>query len=358
MSDYSPNIADIETAAQNLDGIAVRTPLLKSVRLSELYEAKVFIKREDLQVVRSFKIRGAYNKMVELSNRDKGHGVVCASAGNHSQGVAFACANLGIKGTIFMPTTTPVQKIYQTRKYGGSTIDIVLSGDNFDAALFAAQLYQKKHRSILVHPFDDPKVIEGQATVAKEIFEDASDPIDYLLFPLGGGGLAAGVSSYFQQLSKRTRLIGVEPAGAAAMKQSIAAGINTTLTDIDTFSDGAAVKRVGDRGFNICQKTLDRIITVPEGRTCSEILKLYNDDAIIAEPAGALSIAALEEIKNDIRGKHVVCILSGGNNDIGRIEEIKARSRLFEGRDVLSGNTASQLPPRKDFVNTVNVNAL
>jgi threonine dehydratase len=336
MSHYNPDVADIETAAKNLECVAIRTPLVRNARLSDLYHAQVFIKREDLQVVRSFKIRGAYNKMVGLSDSERMRGVVCASAGNHSQGVAFACAKLAIDGTIFMPATTPPQKIFQTQKYGRGYVNIVLSGNNFDEALCAAVVHEKKHQSILVHPFDDPKVIEGQATVAKEIFEDSKTPVDYLLFPLGGGGLAAGVSSYFKQLSKETQLIGVEPAGAAAMKQSLAAGINITLTDIDTFSDGAAVKRVGDRGFHICQQTLDRIIAVPEGKICSEILKLYNDDAIIAEPAGALSIAALDELKDEIRGKHVVCVLSGGNNDIGRIEEIKTRSWLFEGRDILS----------------------
>lgn len=355
MTHYSPNLVDIKAAAKNLETVAIRTPLLENARLSDLYDAQVSIKREDLQVVRSFKIRGAYNKMVGLSERERKKGVVCASAGNHSQGVAFACAKLAIDGTIFMPATTPSQKICQTQKYGGRFVNIILSGNNFDEALYAAVLHEKKHQSIPVHPFDDPKIIEGQATVAMEIFEDSEKPIDYLLFPLGGGGLAAGVSSYFKLLSKETRLIAVEPAGAAAMKKSLEAGINTTLTDIDTFSDGAAVKRVGDRGFHICRQTLDRIITVPEGRTCSEILKLYNDDAIIAEPAGALSIAALDELKDEIRGKHVVCILSGGNNDIGRIEEIRTRSFMFEGRDILSGAPLHQNQRSDGLPNAVSV---
>lgn len=337
MCHYRPTVESVEAAAQTLDGIVNKTPLVKSDRLSELYDAEVYLKREDLQVVRSFKIRGAFNKIAQLSSLEKSSGVVCASAGNHSQGVAYACARLAVKGTIFMPWTTPSQKVNQTKKYGGDLIEVILVGETFDDAQSAARNFQDLNHSVLIHPFDDQQVIEGQATVGLEILKDSSRPFDFLLLPLGGGGLAAGISSYFREKSSSTQLFAAEPEGAAAMKQSISAGQNISLNHINTFSDGAAVKRVGDLGFAICRETLTGVIAVPEGRICTEILKLYNDDAIVAEPAGALSIAALDSLKAEIRGKRVVCILSGGNNDIARIEDIKARSLQYEGYNVCCG---------------------
>jgi len=333
---YTPlAMEDILDAVQNLEGIATKTPLLESLTLSDKYDARVFLKREDLQVVRSYKIRGAYNIISALSEDQKANGVVCASAGNHSQGVAYACQLLGIKGTIFMPVPTPAQKVNQTKRYGKEFIDIVLHGDTFDDAYAEAKKFEQQHQAAFIHPFDDPKGMAGQATAGVEILNDAENgplgSIDYLLLPIGGGGFAAGVASYIRAKSPNTKIIGIEPAGAPAMKKSIEAGHHLTLGQIDNFVDGAAVKAVGKTTFEICRDMLDDIITVPEGKICSTILSLYNQEAIVAEPAGALSITALDLIADDIKGKKVVCVLSGGNNDITRMEEIKERSLLYEG---------------------------
>jgi threonine dehydratase len=329
---YLPQVQDIVAAAAKLDGVIDRTPLMKSQVLSERFHANIYLKREDLQVVRSFKIRGAYNKIISLSEQERALGVVCASAGNHSQGVAYACAKLNTQGMIFMPTTTPLQKVKQTRYYGKGLINIELVGNSFDDAFHAAQRFQRENGATLVHSFDDPKVIEGQGTVGLEILQDCPETIDLLVMPLGGGGLASGVSAYFRAMSPHTTLMGVEPEGAAAMKASFDAQENITLDKINTFVDGAAVRRVGETTFKVCRYTLDHLSCVHEGKICSTILTLYNEQAIIAEPAGALSIAALDDIKDSIVGKNVVCILSGGNNDITRTEEIKERALLHEGR--------------------------
>jgi len=334
---YRPCASHIEAAARRLRPVVLHTPLLEHRRLSERYGARIALKREDQQVVRSFKIRGAHNKISALTALQQRRGVVCASAGNHSQGLAYSCALLEIKGTIFMPLSTPPQKIAQTQYYGGRWIQLVVGGDTFEEAQGAASAFQRSQQCTLVHAFDDAAVIEGQATIAVELLEDSSEAIDLVVVPLGGGGLAAGVSSYLAQRSPATQVIAAEPAGAAAMKISLDAGCNTTLEHIDTFSDGAAVKRVGELGFAICRQNLAQVVAVPEGRICSEILRLYNSDAIVAEPAGALSVAALDSIAPLIRGKRVVCVLSGGNNDIGRIEDIRARSLHYEGFDVCAG---------------------
>ena len=326
-----PEAIDIANARERLSGVVKKTPLLQSDSLSEHYQAKIYLKREDLQVVRSYKIRGAYNKMVKLSEADKQNGVVCASAGNHAQGVAYACKILGIHGTIFMPTPTPGQKVNQVKTFGGDKVDIVLIGDTFDDAYFEADKFCQKSEATFIHPFNDPDVIAGQGTVAIEILEKAKTPIDYLILPIGGGGMASGVSTYFKEHSPDTKIIAVEPEGAAAMLASINAGELTTLDHIDKFVDGAAVKAVGELTYRICKEQIDRFITVPEGLICTTILKMYNEEAIVAEPAGVLSIAALKILHEEIKGKHVVCMLSGGNNDIVRTEEIKERSLLYEG---------------------------
>ncbi|ARU55200.1 threonine dehydratase [Oleiphilus messinensis] len=331
VQDDTVTLTAIQEAAQRLKNIAVRTPLLKNHNLSERYNANIYIKREDLQVVRSYKLRGAYNKMRSLSDAELARGVVCASAGNHAQGVAYACRKLGVQGTIFMPVPTPQQKVRQVENYGKSSVKIVLIGDTFDDAYQQARLFGEQNEAAFIHPFDDHKVMEGQGTVGLEILEDIDTPIDLMVMPVGGGGLASGVSSCFRALSPATRLVGVEPSGAAAMKASLEAGQNLTLDEIDTFVDGAAVRRVGENTFRVCQQLLDEVIAVPEGQVCSTILSLYNEEAIVAEPAGALSIAALESLKDQIEGKTVVCVLSGGNNDITRTEEIKERSLLHEG---------------------------
>jgi threonine dehydratase len=322
---------DVEVAAERLQNVVDKTPLKVNHNLSEQYGANVFLKREDLQVVRSYKIRGAYNKIAGLSEEAKSKGVVCASAGNHGQGVAFACKLLGIHGTIFMPVPTPSQKVNQVNRYGGENVELVLTGDTFDDAYEQAQIYCQENDSTFVHPFNDTEVIAGQGTVGKEILEDFDGPIDILVVPVGGGGLASGISSYFKEHSPNTKIIGVEPEGAPSMKKSMEAGQLVTLDHIDMFVDGAAVKVVGDITFEICREHLTDIVIVPEGHVSTTILKLYNEEAIVAEPAGVLSISALDFIRDEIKGKNVVCVLSGGNNDVVRTEEIKERSLLYEG---------------------------
>lgn len=326
-----PSFEEIVLAKERLKNIVNHTPLLKNQNLSYQYKANIFLKREDLQVVRSYKIRGAYNLMRSLPEADLENGVVCASAGNHAQGVAFSCHKLKVNGTIFMPHTTPSQKVTQVKMFGREFVEVRLVGDTFDDAQFDAKKYCLEFRKIFIHPFDDPKVIEGQGTVGLEIIEDAEENIDYLFLPIGGGGLAAGVSTVFQRLSPKTKIIGVEPSGAPAMKISLENGKNTTLEKIDKFVDGAAVKRVGEIPFQICTRNLTTVIEVPEGKICTTILKLYNEEAIVVEPAGALSISALDFFKDEIEGKNVVCVVSGSNNDITRTEEIKERSLLYEG---------------------------
>lgn len=324
-------VEHINKAAQNLEGVASHTPLQYNFQLSEEFGCNVYLKREDLQVVRSYKIRGAYNKISSLNDVEKHAGVVCASAGNHAQGVAYSCRKLNIKGTIFMPATTPSQKISQVKLFGKEFVDVVLIGDTFDDAYKAALEFCNSRGASFVHPFDDEKVIEGQGTVAKEILEDADFSIDYLLVPIGGGGLAAGCVSYFSQKYPLAKIIGVEPEGAPSMKTSIENGVNTELKEIDKFVDGAAVKKVGDKTFEICRKYLQQIVLVPEGKVCTTILNLYNQQAIVVEPAGALTIASLNYLKDQLIGRNVVCVVSGSNNDIMRTEEIRERSLLFEG---------------------------
>lgn len=328
---YYPSLRDITQAKLTLNPIVNATPLMKNLNLSERYSANVYLKREDLQIVRSYKIRGAYNKISGLTEEERRRGVVCASAGNHAQGVAYSCQLLGIQGKIYMPTTTPKQKITQVKMFGKNRIEVVLVGDTYDAASDAAHRNSEETGMVYIHPFDDPQIIEGQATVGVEILQDFSGTIDYLFLPVGGGGLAAGAGAYFKQISPNTKIIGVEPAGAPSMKTSLENGQVTSLKDIDKFVDGAAVQRVGDITFGVCQQVIDDMITVPEGKVCTTILELYNQDAIVVEPAGALSITALDFYREQISGKNVVCIVTGSNNDITRTEEIKERSLLYEG---------------------------
>ena len=328
---YFPVLKDVLSAERTLNEILEPTPLQRSRTLSEKYGANVYLKREDLQMVRSYKIRGAYNKIRSLSSEERERGVVCASAGNHAQGVAYSCSKLGINGKIFMPTTTPKQKINQVKMFGGQYVEVVLVGDTFDAASRAAAAECEKSGMVFIHPFNDPKIIEGQATVGLEILQSSKEQFDFLFVPVGGGGLLSGVGSVFNQLSVHTRVIGVEPAGAAGMKTSIEAGHVVELSEIDKFVDGAAVALVGDTTYDICSKVTKEIVTVPEGKVCTTILNLYNADAIVVEPAGALSISALDAYAEEIKGKNVVCIVSGSNNDITRMEEIKERSLLYEG---------------------------
>lgn len=326
---YFPSLENIKKAAKNLEGVASITPLNKNFNLSKELNATILFKREDLQVVRSYKIRGAYNKMSSLNDDEKQRGIVCASAGNHAQGVALSCKLLQIKGTIFMPSPTPNQKINQVKMFGEDFIEIVIGGDTFDDAFNAAKLECDSKNKTFIHPFNDEKVIEGQATVGLEILNQISDKIDYVFVPIGGGGISAGLSSVFKYLSPETKIIGVEPEGAPSMLTSINNKKNTALETIDPFVDGAAVKKVGDLNFAICQQNLHKVITVPEGKICQTILDLYNKDAIVVEPAGALSIAALDFFTDEIKGKNVVCLVSGSNNDITRTEEIKERALVY-----------------------------
>ncbi|MGB2128425.1 MAG: threonine ammonia-lyase [Flavicella sp.] len=321
----------IVKAQAAIKSVVSKTSLDPMPNYSERYAANIMFKREDLQTVRSYKIRGAYNCIQNLSSDALKKGVVCASAGNHAQGVAMACQRLKVNGTVFMPTTTPQQKISQVRRFGESFIEVVLVGDTYDESFDAASEFCEAHAATFVHPFDNPDVMAGQGTVALEILEQADAPIDYLFLPVGGGGLAAGVTSVFKVLSPDTKIIGVEPSGAPSLTNSIKLGKNTSLTKIEKFIDGAAVKRMGNMTFKICKALLADVNTVSEGAVCSTLLRLYNENALVVEPAGALSIAALDTYKEDIKGKNVVCIVSGGNNDITRMEEMKERSMLYEG---------------------------
>ncbi|MCK9304369.1 MAG: threonine ammonia-lyase [Bacteroidales bacterium] len=328
---YFPALKDISQARLALNGDVCQTPLTQNAVLSVKFGANVLLKREDLQIVRSYKIRGALNKIKSLSKEQMKRGVVCASAGNHAQGVAFSCNKLGIKGSIYMPVTTPKQKIQQVRMFGKEFVEVVLTGDTFDDANKEAVKYCEENKKVFIHPFDDPRIIEGQGTIGIEIMQQSQVPVDYLFIPVGGGGLASGLGAYFKQISPDTKIIGVEPSGAASMAYALRQGKTVALDRIDSFIDGAAVKKAGELTFEICKKVLDDIISVQEGAVCSTILNLYNLNAIVAEPAGALSIAALDCYADKIRGKNVVCIVSGSNNDITRMEEIRERSLLYEG---------------------------
>jgi len=325
---YFPTLKNVEAASQKLKEVVSLTPLSRNERYSNQFDCNVFFKREDLQQVRSYKIRGAYNKMSSLTEFEAENGIVCASAGNHAQGVALSCKLLKVKGTIYMPAPTPNQKIEQVKMFGGDFIDVVLVGDTFDDAYEASKLECERLNKTFIHPFNDEKVIEGQATVGLEIMDQAQHPIHYVFVPVGGGGLASGLSTLFKELSPNTKIIGVEPEGAPSMSVSIQKDRIVELKNIERFVDGAAVRKVGNKTFEICKQNLDAVITVPEGKICQTILELYNKDAIVVEPAGALSISALDYYKDELAGKNVVCLVSGSNNDITRTPEIKERALL------------------------------
>ncbi|MFK4304655.1 MULTISPECIES: threonine ammonia-lyase IlvA [unclassified Paenibacillus] len=325
------SMEDIVRAHHMLREVIVRTPLQRDAVLSAKYNCNVYLKREDLQVVRSFKIRGAYNMIRSLTPEQMEKGIVCASAGNHAQGVAFSCNALGIHGKIFMPSTTPNQKVKQVRRFGGNSVEVILTGDTFDDAYDEAIKVCSEQEMTFIHPFDQPKIIAGNGTIAMEVMESLDTPADYVFVTIGGGGLAAGVGTYFKTVSPSTKVIGVEPLGAASMTEAMRLNKVVTLEQIDKFVDGAAVKRVGQLTYDICTRTLDDIVKVPEGKACTAILELYNENAIVVEPAGSLPVAALDMYREQIQGKTVVCIVSGGNNDIDRMQEIKERSLIYEG---------------------------
>lgn len=353
-SSMSVSVEGIIQASEIIQDLVRTTPVKRNAILSNRYNCNVYLKREDLQDVRSFKIRGAYHFLKNMSVEDRENGVVCASAGNHAQGVAYSCNDLKTKATIFMPSTTPRQKVSQVALFGGQYVDIRLVGDTFDDAYLAAVSYCNASGMTFVHPFDHPLIIEGQGTIGLEILQSMEVPVDYVFLAIGGGGLAAGVSTYIKHFSPETKVIGVEPAGAASMKNSLAVGDVLALDEIDKFVDGAAVKQVGHLTFDVCRNLLDDVISVPEGQVCTTILELYNENAIVAEPAGALAVAALGLYPSQLEGKNVVCIISGGNNDIDRMQEIKERSLIHEG---LKHYFIVDFPQRsgalKEFVNDV-----
>ncbi|MFT4601053.1 MAG: threonine dehydratase [Arenicella sp.] len=326
-----PTLKGVNKAVETLKGVSTFTPLYESSFLSEKFDCKVQLKREDLQVGRSYKLRGAFNKISSLSKDEMSKGIVCASAGNHAQGVAFSCQKLNTHGLIFMPTTTPKQKVDAVRRFGGEFVQIELKGDTFDDAYSEAMATSIREEKVFVHPFDDVHIIEGQATVGLEVLSQSKDPIDYLIIPVGGGGLAAGLVTVFKEISPDTKIIAIEPKGAPSMTLALKEGYNAELETIEKFVDGAAVKKVGSLTFDVCKNHLNKVLTVESGKICQTMIDLYNLEAIIAEPAGALSIASLDQLKSQLKGKNVVCILSGGNNDISRMEDIKERAAIYSG---------------------------
>ena len=324
----------IAEAYETLKKVVIKTPLQYDVYLSQKYQCNVYLKREDLQKVRSFKLRGAYYAISQISPQTLTNGVVCASAGNHAQGVAYTCQEMKVPATIFMPTTTPQQKISQVQFFGGDEVTIQLVGDTFDASARAAKEFAKQNQQTFIDPFDDLNIMAGQGTVAVEIFNKAKEEeiqVDYLLSAIGGGGLISGVATYAKAVSPITTVIGVEPKGAQSMKAAFEKGEPVELSAMEKFVDGAAVKRVGDQTYTHAVDSVDQLLAVDEGQVCSTILELYTKQAIVVEPAGALSVAALEQMKGKIKGKTVVCVISGGNNDINRMAEIEERSLIFEG---------------------------
>lgn len=349
-----PSVEGALKAKARLSTVVLETPWQPIERWSKKLDATVFLKREDLQQVRSFKIRGAYNKIKTLSQSECEQGIVCASAGNHAQGFAFSCRDLRIKGTVFMPLPTPKQKVEQVRMFGGDFVDIQLVGDTYDDSQKAARVFQQQTQALFIHPFDDPDVIEGQATLALEILDQVQQDLDYLFVPVGGGGLVSGILTIFKALSPNTKIIGVEPVGAPSMYQSLQKQHVVALSQIDKFVDGAAVQKVGDLCFEISKKHLDDCILVEEGRICKEILDLYNKEGIVAEPAGAIALAALEQFDQPLKGKQVGVLICGGNNDITRTPEIKERALLHAQ---LKHYFIIRFPQRagalKDFVNDI-----
>jgi threonine dehydratase len=323
--------ASVEAAAHQIYDLVQRTPLEYSPRLSKQYGAKIYLKREDQQVVRSYKLRGAYNLMKGLTSDERSRGAVTASAGNHAQGVALAAATLQIQTAVYVPTGTPPQKVNRIRYFGGQWVDVRLSGSTFDDALSAATLYANTTGSVFVHPFDDPRVISGQGTVGHEIHESIGPQLDMVIVPVGGGGLASGLGTYLKSKRPDMELIGVEPAGAPSMKRAIEAGHVVRLDHIDKFVDGAAVQSVGKLTFQLASKLLDSVVLVPEGKTCTTMIELYQNEGIVTEPAGALAASALDVLRKQVFGKTVVVVISGGNNDILRYPEIMERSLAHEG---------------------------
>ncbi|HKP42276.1 threonine ammonia-lyase IlvA [Mycobacterium sp.] len=324
--------ADIDEAAQRISGVVARTPLQISERLSEATGATVYLKREDLQTVRSYKLRGAHNLLMQLSDEEIAAGVVCSSAGNHAQGFAMACRSMGIHGRVYVPGKTPKQKRDRIRYHGGEFIELIVVGKTYDEAAAAALDDVARTGATLVPPYDDPRTMAGQGTIAAEILDQLDGEPDLVIVPVGGGGCIAGITTYLAERTTGTSVLGIEPAGAAAMIAALAAGEPVTLGHVDQFVDGAAVNRAGTLTYAALAAAGDMvsITTVDEGAVCTAMLDLYQNEGIIAEPAGALSVAGLMEA--DIEpGSTVVCVISGGNNDVSRYNEVLERSLVHLG---------------------------
>jgi len=327
MRSYYPKLVNIAEAVKRIQNICGNTPLELNSELTRRHNAIVYLKREDLNGIRSYKMRGAYNKLSSLSTKS----VVTCSAGNHAQGVANSCNKLNIHCDVFMPSATTQQKVNKVKHFGGAMVNIFLEGETFDDAFDIAKRYSIDKKMDFIHPFDDEKVIEGQATVGYELFAQMKgNPIDYIFLPIGGGGLAAGVSAYIKEVSPHTKIIGVEPLGAASMTAALKADKLIKLDKINTFVDGASIKQVGQLNFPICKKNLDDVLVIDEGHVCSKIIQMYNENGLIIEPAGVLSLCALDNYPK-VSGTNVVCIISGGNSDIYRMPEILERSLTYEG---------------------------
>ncbi|MGO2138171.1 MAG: threonine ammonia-lyase IlvA [Leuconostoc mesenteroides] len=336
---------EIDEAHRVLSKVVTHTPLAYDDYLSKKYRANVYLKREDMQRVRSFKIRGAYYNIIKAEKEKLNNGVVAASAGNHAQGVADTCHNLKLQATIFMPVTTPNQKVVAFKRFGSQYVTVILVGDTFDEAQSAAFEYTEKHNMFFVAPFDDWRTMAGQGkarqgkarqgTVAVEVIEDAVEQninVDYLIASVGGGGLIGGLSTYSKKVSPQTTVVGVEPETAQSMKAAFQAQKPTTVENIDHFVDGAAVARVSQFTYNQAQQYVDKLLAIPEGKVAQAVLDLYTYEAIVAEPAGAMPIASLDFMASDIVGKNVVLVVSGGNNDIGRMQEMEQKALMYKGR--------------------------
>jgi len=356
MTSYSEKAA---AAEKRMRGLFPATPLQRNDHLSKMYDADIWLKREDLSPVRSYKLRGAFNAMGKQKDKPV---FVCASAGNHAQGVAFVCRQMDKKGVIFMPVTTPEQKINKTRTFGGDNVEIRLVGDYFDATLAAAKSYCDDVQGHFLSPFDDLDVMEGQSTVAHEMLEQlnaagAGAP-DIVVVPVGGGGLSSSMRLLLTEVSPKTEIYFVEPAGGASLKAAVKAGKATTINDVDTFVDGAAVARIGESTFAALKGTNpDHVLTIAEDRICTTILDMLNNEGIVLEPAGALALDALKDLRDVVRGKRVICISSGGNFDFERLPEVKERAQRFAG---LKKYFILRLPQRpgalRDFLNLLGPN--
>ncbi|WP_288336028.1 threonine ammonia-lyase IlvA [uncultured Varibaculum sp.] len=322
---------DIDVAAGVLAKVATKTPLQKSERLSEEVGRPVYLKREDLQICRSFKVRGAYVRMAAMDEDERAAGVVCASAGNHAQGVAYACAHLGIQGTIFLPASTPRQKRKRIATIGGKWVEPVIVAGDFDEANRVAAAAAKDGGKVYVHPYDDPYTIAGQGSIAVDLDSQLPEDTDMILIPVGGGGLIAGMATWLKAHRPGIRIVGVESQGAASMKAALEAGNPVSLDRVDSFVDGTAVGRAGDLTYQVVRDLVDDIVVVPEGAVCTEMLDLYHSEGVIAEPAGALASAAARNFLPQIPNGSVVCLVSGGNNDLSRYAEVTERSGRYEG---------------------------